>query len=228
MQHLEPKLVMKHVLVTGASRGIGRETARTLAEAGCVVHATSRSPFALEGCRTYVLDHRSAESRANLVASLAGVRLDGLVLNAGALVSKPFTELTQQDFDLMGQVNWSGPALLVQSLLPLFAPSAHCVFISSMGGFQGASKYPGLLAYATSKMAMAGLAESLQAELGSEGFAFNALCLGAVQTEMLAEAFPGYTAPVTPIAMGSAVAHFVLRGHETQAGQVIPLAKTNP
>lgn len=221
-------VAMKQFLVTGASRGIGRETALALAAQGHTVHATSRAPFVLEGCRTYVLDHSAPESRAQFAEMLQGVALDGIVLNAGALVSKPFAKLTPEDFAHMGLANWSGPALLVQCLLPRYAPSAHTVFISSMGGYQGASKYPGLLAYATSKMAMAGLAESLQAELGSDGFSFNALCLGAVQTEMLAEAFPGYEAPVTPKAMGSAIAQFVAFGHETQAGQVIPLAKSNP
>lgn len=219
---------MKHILVTGASRGIGRETALALAAQGHTVHATSRGPMELPGCRTYILDHTSASSRQDFTSAIHGVALDGLVLNAGALVAKPFGNLLEDDFAHMAKANWSGPALLVQALLPQLAPGAHTVFISSMGGYQGASKYPGLLAYATSKMAMAGLAESLQAELGSDGFAFNALCLGAVQTEMLAEAFPGYEAPVTPKSMGAAVAHFVLFGHETQAGQVIPMARSNP
>jgi NAD(P)-dependent dehydrogenase (short-subunit alcohol dehydrogenase family) len=151
-----------------------------------------------------------------------------VVLNAGALVNKPFRDLSAEDFHLMATVNWSAQALLVQDLLPLLAPGAHVVFISSMGGFQGASKYPGLLAYATSKMAMAGLAESLQAELGPEGFFFNTLCLGAVQTEMLAEAFPDYQASTSPKMMGLAVANFALNGHQTQAGQVIPMTKSNP
>ena len=219
---------MKHILVTGASRGIGRETALALAADGHAVYATSRTPFQLEGCQTFVLDHCKADSRAALALRLEGVALDGVVLNAGALVNKPFAELTEADFNYMGAANWSGHALLVQNLLSRYAPGGHTVFISSMGGYQGASKFPGLLAYATSKMAMAGLAESLQAELGSDGLVFNALCLGAVQTEMLAEAFPGYTAPVTSKTMGSAIARFVVHGHETQAGQVIPLAKSNP
>lgn len=219
---------MKHILVTGASRGIGRATAQELAVMGASVHATSRSPFTLEGCSTYVLDHTQSQSVDELRNQLNGLRLDGIVLNAGSLINKAFTELTSEDFHAMAVANWSGPALLVQKLLPLLAPGAHVVFISSMGGYQGASKYPGLLAYATSKMAMAGLAESLQAELGPQGFVFNTLCLGAVQTEMLAEAFPGYQAPVTPETMGSAIAHFALFGHLTQAGQVIPMAMSNP
>jgi NAD(P)-dependent dehydrogenase (short-subunit alcohol dehydrogenase family) len=220
--------IMKKLLVTGASRGIGRATALELVKMGASVHATSRTDFTLQGCTTHVLDHSDPDSVAQLRNSLSGVLLDGIVLNAGALISKPFRELTPRDFQTMALANWSGPALLVQELLPLLAPGAHIVFISSMGGFQGASKYPGLLAYATSKMAMAGLAECLQAELGPEGFVFNTLCLGAVQTEMLTEAFPGYQAPVTPETMGSAVAHFALHGHKTQAGQVIPMAMSNP
>ena len=72
------------------------------------------------------------------------------------------------------------------------------------------------------------LAESMQAELGPEGFFFNTLCLGAVQTEMLAEAFPDYQASTSPKMMGLAVANFALNGHQTQAGQVIPMTKSNP
>jgi len=219
---------MKNILVTGASRGIGRATARELVHLGATVHATSRSEFTLEGCTTHLLDHTDTKSISRLWTSLAGTRFDGIILNAGALVNKPFRELSAEDFNAMARANWSGPALLVQEFLPLLAPGAHIVFISSMGGFQGASKYPGLLAYATSKMAMAGLAECLQAELGPDGFVSNTLCLGAVQTEMLSEAFPGYQAPVTPETMGLAVAHFALNGHKTQAGQVIPMAMSNP
>lgn len=219
---------MKQALVTGASRGVGRATALELAAMGASVHATSRGSFALEHCTTHRLDHTSADSRRTFVAGLKGTALDAVVLNAGALINKPFRELSAEDFHLMATVNWSAQALLVQDLLPLLAPGAHVVFISSMGGFQGASKYPGLLAYATSKMAMAGLAESMQVELGPEGFFFNTLCLGAVQTEMLAEAFPDYQASTSPKMMGLAVANFALNGHQTQAGQVIPMTKSNP
>ena len=219
---------MKQVLVTGASRGVGRATALELAAMGASVHATSRGSFALEHCTTHRLDQTSADSRRTFVAGLKGTALDAVVLNAGALINKPFRELSAEDFHLMATVNWSAQALLVQDLLPLLAPGAHVVFISSMGGFQGASKYPGLLAYATSKMAMAGLAESMQVELGPEGFFFNTLCLGAVQTEMLAEAFPDYQASTSPKMMGLAVANFALKGHQTQAGQVIPMTKSNP
>lgn len=219
---------MKRYLVTGASRGIGRETALALAASGAEVHATSRNAHYIEACVTHVLDYTSAESRATFSSSINGLHFDGVVLNAGALVNKPFRDLEQNDFDLMALANWSGQALLVQELLPFLAEGAHVVFISSMGGYQGAAKYPGLLAYATSKMAMAGLAESLQAELGSDGLTFNALCLGAVQTEMLAAAFPGYEAPVDPNTMGVAIAEFVANGHKTQAGQVIAWAKSNP
>ncbi len=219
---------MKQVLVTGASRGVGRATALELAALGASVHATSRGSFALEHCSTHRLDHTSADSRRAFVAELKGTALDAVVLNAGALISKPFRDLSAEDFHLMATVNWSAQALLVQDLLPMLAPGAHVVFISSMGGFQGASKYPGLLAYATSKMAMAGLAESMQVELGPEGFFFNTLCLGAVQTEMLAEAFPDYQASTSPKMMGLTVANFALNGHQTQAGQVIPMTKSNP
>jgi len=213
-------------IVTGASRGIGAETVKALRALGKEVVATSRTsedPF-------WELDVNHDASIAAFVEKLRkhGVSVAGLINNAGSLVNRPFIQLAREDFDAMASANWIGPALLIQALEPFFAPGAHIVNISSMGGYQGASKYPGLAAYASSKAALVGLTECLQAEWGDRGWTFNALCLGAVQTEMLAEAFPGYTAPTTPETMGGYIARFVLTGHETYAGAVLPVTKSNP
>jgi len=75
-----------------------------------------------------------------------------------------------------------------------------------MGGFQGSSKFPGLSAYSASKAALANLTECLAEELKDSGISVNCLALGAVQTEMLATAFPGYQAPVAKEDMGKFVA----------------------
>ena len=68
--------------------------------------------------------------------------------------------------------------------------------ISSMGGVQGSSKFPGLSLYSAAKGAVCVFTESLSTEWVQRGIAVNALALGAVQTEMLDEAFPGFQAPV--------------------------------
>ena len=218
---------MKSVfIVTGASRGIGAETVQALRQMEKAVIATSRT----SSKGLWELDVNSDISIASFVGKLKqqGFKVEGLINNAGALVNKPFNKLAREDFERMASANWIGPALLVQTLAEFFTVDAHIVNISSMGGYQGASKYPGLAAYASSKMALAGLTECLQAEWGVRGWTFNALCLGAVQTEMLAEAFPGYAAPTTPETMGSHVANFVLTGHQTHAGCILPVTRSNP
>ena len=120
---------MKRFLITGASRGIGRETALSLLEMGYEVHATSRTQCELIGCTTYTLDYTEPESRVQFSSKLNGLLFDGVILNAGALVKRPFRELSPSDFDLMATANWSGHALLVQALLPNLAHGAHVVFI---------------------------------------------------------------------------------------------------
>ena len=76
-----------------------------------------------------------------------------------------------------------------------FKESGHVVTISSMGGIQGSLKFPGLAAYSSSKGAVITLTELLAEEYKESQISFNVLALGAVQTEMLEEAFPGYEAP---------------------------------
>jgi len=213
-------------IVTGASRGIGAATVEALEALGKGVIATSRTATD----RLWALDVNSDESISAFVAKLKqeGYSVAGLINNAGALINRPYNMLAREDFESMASANWIGPALLIQALADSFTLDAHIVNISSMGGYQGASKYPGLAAYTSSKMALVGLTECLQAEWGARGWTFNALCLGAVQTEMLAEAFPGYVAPTTPKTMGSCLASFVVLGHQTHAGCVLPVTKSNP
>lgn len=97
-----------------------------------------------------------------------------------------------------------------------------------MGGFQGSSKYPGLSYYSASKAAIACLTECLAVELKQFGIKVNCLALGAVQTEMLAEAFPGYAAPVSSEEMGEYIAGFALTGQKFYNGKILPVAVTNP
>jgi NAD(P)-dependent dehydrogenase (short-subunit alcohol dehydrogenase family) len=97
-----------------------------------------------------------------------------------------------------------------------------------MGGFQGAAKFPGLSAYSSSKAALAGLTECLAEELKSKNISVNCLAIGAVQTEMLAKAFPGYKAPLKPNQMAEFICNFALTGHTYFNGKIIPVASTTP
>jgi NAD(P)-dependent dehydrogenase (short-subunit alcohol dehydrogenase family) len=107
-------------------------------------------------------------------------------------------------------------------------PPGHIVHIGSMGGFQDSAKFPGLIAYSASKAALACMAQCLAEEFKGRGIRSNCLALGAVDTEMLRTAFPGYEAPVTASAMGAYVAQFSLTGHKLFNGKVLPVAVSTP
>jgi NAD(P)-dependent dehydrogenase (short-subunit alcohol dehydrogenase family) len=97
-----------------------------------------------------------------------------------------------------------------------------------MGGFQGSSKFPGLSAYSASKGALGTLTECLAVEFSGKGISVNALALGAVQTEMLSQAFPGYEAPISANKMADFITNFALNGHQFFNGKQIPVAFTTP
>jgi NAD(P)-dependent dehydrogenase (short-subunit alcohol dehydrogenase family) len=119
-------------------------------------------------------------------------------------------------------------ANLTRICLPFLEKGSHVVTISSMGGIQGSLKFAGLAAYSSSKGAVITLTELLAEEFKEQGIAFNVLALGAVQTEMLAEAFPGYQAPISADGMANYIADFTLNGNNYFNGKVIQVSSTNP
>jgi NAD(P)-dependent dehydrogenase (short-subunit alcohol dehydrogenase family) len=116
----------------------------------------------------------------------------------------------------------------VQGFLPSFHPDAHILNISSMGGFQGSMKFAGLSAYSTSKAALCSFTELFSEEYKETKLAMNCLCLGAVQTEMLQEAFPGYEAPTTPDQMAVFIVDFALNGNRFFKGKILPVSLSTP
>ena len=97
-----------------------------------------------------------------------------------------------------------------------------------MGGVDGTSKFPGLAAYSSSKGAVNILTELLAEEYKDSGPAFNALALGAVQTEMLEQAFPGFQAPVSAAEMAVYVLNFALQGQQFFNGKILPVSSSTP
>ena len=154
--------------------------------------------------------------------------IDVLINNAGLLVNKPFEQLTAQDFDQVYKVNVFAVAQLTQICLPFMQKGAHVVTISSMGGIQGSMKFPGLVAYSSSKGAVITLSEVLAEEYKELGIAFNVLALGAVNTEMLQEAFPGYEAPISAKEMSDYIYNFALNGNKFYNGKVLQISSTTP
>jgi len=226
---------MANVVITGTSRGIGFELCRIFAERGDKVWALSRNTGPLtaanfKGVEVISFDISSAEDIGKFAADLtkADISLDILVNNAGRLINKPFAQTSLEDFQEVYAVNVFGLAELTRSLIPLMNKSGHVVTISSMGGVQGSSKFPGLAAYSSSKGAVITLSELLAEEYKETGPAFNVLALGAVQTEMLEEAFPGYQAPTTASEMAEYIASFAIDGHRMFNGKVLPVSNSTP
>ncbi len=229
---------MKRILVTGASKGIGYSTALKLAQEGHHVFAVARSKAALNdlAAESYlgkitpmVADLTQEDNIEVLVSALADVQsIDALINNAGTLINKPFMETSIDDWLHQFNVNVLASVRLIKALKIKLKSGCHIVNISSMGGFQGSSKFPGLSAYSSSKGALTILSECLSTEFSGDGIAVNCLCLGAVQTEMLEEAFPGYKAPTNPIEMADFIAHFTLSAHSFFNGKVLPVALNNP
>jgi 3-oxoacyl-[acyl-carrier protein] reductase len=224
--------VMKNIWITGASRGIGYSTAQLFLEMGHRVVILTRNTQAVEGlsalypetlyiCTTDLLALEKSE--------YPDFPVDILINNAGALVNRPFSDITKEDLMKVYGTNVFGPIQLIQNLMPKFSSDAHIVNISSVGGVTGSVKFPGLSAYSSSKGAMTILTECLQAEFGdSTSWSFNCLALGAVQTEMLEEAFPGYVAPIDAAAMAAYICGFALNNHRVMRGRVVEVAMSTP
>lgn len=231
---------MRNVVITGASAGIGYQVALHLVRhASCRVVAIARRAEALEAlaaeaadgpgellCLPLDLVGFDPGTLGHRIEELLG-RVDVLINNAGALVNRPFAELTDDDWRRMLDVNLMAPVRLVRALLPLLG-GGHVLNISSMGGVAGSSKFAGLSAYSTSKGALNTFTECLAEELSGDGIRVNSIALGAVQTEMLAAAFPGFEAPITAVGIAPRLADFALHGHQVCNGKILAWAVTTP
>lgn len=226
---------MKHVVITGTSRGIGLELCKIFADAGHQVLALSRNSTPIEQLNhkfitpiSIDLDNENSLIKVSEYVSKHWKKVDILIHNAGYLVNKPFEQITKDEFLKVYGVNVFGVALLTQQLIPFLKPKSHVVTISSMGGIQGSLKFPGLAAYSSAKGAVITLSELLAEEYKEQQIAFNVLALGAVQTEMLEEAFPGYQAPTSPEEMAEYIYNFSLNGHQFYNGKVLQVSSTTP
>lgn len=228
---------MRTIVVVGASKGIGKALVHYLQQdASNQIVALARNQEALQAfsnyanVQTFVFDLASSNCRfeaTKLFESLA--KIDILINNAGKLVNKPFLELSAADIESSYQVNVMGVMETVQAAVPkMLEHGAHIVNISSMGGFQGSVKFPGLSAYSTSKAAVVSFTELFAEEFKETKIKMNCLCLGAVQTEMLAEAFPGYEAPLKAEEMAEFIGNFALTGERYFNGKIIPISLSTP
>lgn len=189
-------------LVTGSSRGLGRNTALSIARRGGDVIVTYRSGEA--EAQRVVQEIRALGRKAVAipldmadVASFAGFaarvraalqehwgrdRFEHLVNNAGHGAMAPFAETTVAEFDALFNVHVKGVFFLTQALLPLIADGGRIVNLSS--GLTRVS-FPGFSAYSTAKGAVEVLSVCMAKELGSRGIAVNTVAPGAIETGFL-------------------------------------------
>ena len=137
-------------------------------------------------------------------------KVDILINNAGKLINKPFPQLSSEDFLEVYKVNVFAVAEITKRIIPYLQKGSHVITVSSMGGIQGSTKFPGLAAYSSAKGAVITLSELLAEEYKDHQIAFNVLAIGAVQTEMLKEAFPDYKAPLSAKEMANYIFDFSL------------------
>ncbi len=226
---------MKQVLITGTSRGIGFEMVKLFSEAGHRVLAISRNPDSVEKLKlknvtTIACDITQEEDLQQIqdVLNTNWKQVDILINNAGSLLNKPFQEATISEFKQVYNTNVFGVAALIKIVLPLMKATSHVVNISSMGGVQGSVKFAGLSAYSSSKGALITLTELLAEEYKENGPSFNVLALGAVQTEMLEEAFPGYQASISAEEMAAYIMNFSLNGNKFYNGKLLQVSNSTP
>ncbi|MDR6601731.1 NAD(P)-dependent dehydrogenase (short-subunit alcohol dehydrogenase family) [Achromobacter deleyi] len=189
-------------LVTGASRGLGRNTALSIARHGGDVIITYRSDrdsadavvadIAALGRKAIALqlDTNNVASFAGFVAALREAlssnwgrdRFDHLINNAGHGEMADFASTTEAQFDALFGTHVKGVFFLTQALLPLLADGGRIVNLSS--GLTRVS-FPGFSAYAAAKGAVETLSVYMAKELGSRGITVNAVAPGAIETDFL-------------------------------------------
>jgi 3-oxoacyl-[acyl-carrier protein] reductase len=190
----------KVVLVTGASRGIGRAAALALAEAGADVAVNYRiqEKQALEVCEQIrALDRRTVAVGADVSQTVEVARMveavawelgpvDILINNAGMLWQKPLEEITEEDFDAMIAANLKSAFLVTQRVLPAMREKkwGRIINLSSVAAQTGGVTGPH---YAASKAGMHGLTHSYARHLVKEGITVNTVAPALIETDMITQ-----------------------------------------
>lgn len=192
-------MASKIALITGGSRGLGRNTALSLARRSVDVILTYHSredeadaaakDVEAAGARAIVL-HLDSGDMASFpafvgqvrdgLASLGAERIDYLVNNAGTGLHKPIADTAEDEFDALYRIHLKGVFFLTQALLPLIADGGRIVNLSS-----GLTRIviPGFSAYAAMKGAIETLTKYMAREFGARGIAVNVVAPGAIETD---------------------------------------------
>src|SRR5216684_6458620 len=164
---------MNRILITGASRGIGRAIAEKLADSDVTLLLHGRDTVALaETCKAVqshcagvvklIHDLATEKGVANLISEVGGDPLNVLVNNAGIAVVKPFREVTLEEWKQTLGVNVTAPFLLMQRFVTQMPPGSSIVNILSIAAKTGFANWS---AYCMSKFALEGFSQSVREEL---------------------------------------------------------------
>ena len=190
----------KIALVTGSSRGLGKNTALTLAQKGVDVIVTYHSSkveanevvseikamgrkavaLQLDSSKTQTFDEFVSQINRVLQDIWQTQQFNFLINNAGIGINKPFTETTEEDFDRLMNIQLKGVFFLTQKLLPVIKDGGRIVNIST-----GLARFalPGFSAYGAMKGGIEVLTRYLAKELGERQIAVNTIAPGAIETD---------------------------------------------
>lgn len=228
----------KTILITGASSGVGFQTAKLFASQGHLVYALARNKKGLEELSEqtegkikpllFDLTNFNKKELEELTKNIA--QIDILINNAGVIVNKPFLQITEQELFNVTDVNYMAIVKLIQVLYNKVkkSPAPHIVNISSVGGITRTVKFSGLSTYSSSKGALSILSECLAEEFKEDNIKVNCLALGAVNTKMLKSAFPDYEAQVNPQQIAQYIYNFSMYSLEVLNGQTQIISLTTP
>ncbi len=195
----------KNILITGATRGIGRAITEKLLAEGCTVYGVYKASAEQAGKLSAKYDDRITLLQADLakpeqidqlVEKLSDVKLDGIVNNAGIVYLTKWEEFNFNEWDETLAVNLTAPLKLIHKLRDNLKDGGSIVNIASVDGYCAAFD---TVAYAASKAALMNVTKSLAAILGPRGIRVNAVAPGWVETEMTAGTMPDESKELTPL-----------------------------
>lgn len=213
---MQQMLADKNVLVTGGSRGIGREIALAAAKAGAnvaIAYASADAPAQEVVQEIKALGRQAVALKSNVgnfneaagvvaqAAEALGGHLDVVVNNAGITRDKLCIALSEDDWDAVLDVNLKGAFAVAQAAAKLMAKrrTGHIINISSVSGLMG---NPGQANYAAAKAGLIGLTKTMAKELAGRNITVNAIAPGFIQTDMteaLSEKIREAVVPMIPL-----------------------------
>jgi len=225
---------MQTVVISGTSRGIGKELVLIFAQAGYKVYALSRNAALVNA---YADGHPNIKAlevdindweRASADIKEAIASIDILIHNAATFINKPFKEMKPADMQAVYHTNVMAPYFLSQALVDIMPAKSQILAISSVGGVGGSMKFPGLSVYSSSKGALNIIVECLAEELRQKEIFVNALALGSSETEMFKAAFPDLSAASKPEDMAQYIYNFAKSSVPLVNGKTFPISSQNP